>query len=110
MKSSTADPLVVLARITKSSKAYYQLLNEGPGPEHFTVFLGMLPEGLRTYYQQKGFEGSRRSVLFRRFVLEQAGRRMDAFLKERLAASEFEFWQEQDNYQKNLLFSLKESA
>lgn len=110
MNSNREQPLAVLSRIAQSSKAYYQLLAEGPGPEHFSVFMESLPEGLRTYYEQKGYEGSRKSVLFRRFVLEQEGRRMDAFLKERLEVSEFKLWQEQDNYQKELIFSLKQSA
>lgn len=73
-------------------------------------FLENLPEGLRTYYQQKGYEASRKSILFRRFVLEQAGRRMDAFLKERLDVSEFELWQQQDHYQTTLLLSLRQAV
>ena len=82
--SDAVTPLVVLSKIAQSSKEYYQLLVDGPRPEHFEEFLESLPEGPRPYYQQKGYEASQKNVLFRRFVLEQACRRMDSFLRERL--------------------------
>lgn len=105
-----AETLIALSRIASSSKEYYQLLNDGPQPEHFADFLDMLPKGIQLYYQQKGFEESRKSVLFRRFVLEQAGRRMDSFLQERLNIDEFKLWKEQDIYQTALFFKLKQPA
>ena len=107
MNANSEEALSVLAKIACSSKAYYQLLNDGPQPEHFAEFLNRLPDGLQSYYRQKGYEGSKKSILFRRFVLEQEGRRMDTFLKERLNISEFKLWEEQDIYQTELFFKLK---
>ncbi|AHM60348.1 hypothetical protein D770_10455 [Flammeovirgaceae bacterium 311] len=108
--SVAVEPLEVLFKIAQRSKEYYQLLADGPQQEHFDEFLESLPEGLRSYYQQKGFKGSQKNILFRRYVLEQAGRRMDAYLRERLDTAEFRLWQEQDAYQMKLFFSLKQSA
>ena len=105
--NSPEQPLQMLARIAQSSKAYYQLLHTGPMPEHFNPFIESLSEGLRAYFMQKGFEGSRQNILFRRFVLERAGQRMDVFLKERLDSTEFKCWQEQDSYQTALLLRVE---
>ena len=74
------------------------------------MFVASLPEGMQSYYRQKGFGGSRRNILFRRFVLEQAGRRMDSFLRDRLNVAEFRLWQEHDGYQQQLLFKLNQPA
>lgn len=105
-----AEPLHTLTKIAQSSKEYYQLLHEGPQARHFTSFLESLPEGVSSYFQQKGFEASRHNILFRRFVLEQAGQRMDAFLQERLDSDEYKLWQEQDAYQIELMLRVKQSA
>ena len=110
MSDFSEEPLSMLAKIAQSSKEYYQLLHKGPQPEHFLPFLQSLPEALRSYYLQKGFVASQKSVLFRRFVLEQAGRNMHAFLHERLNGTELKLWQDQDAYQAELLLRVKESA
>lgn len=109
MNTSQEQPLHILSKIAHSSKAYYQLLQTGPRPEHFAPFLESLSEGLRSYFVQKGFEASRQNILFRRFVLERAGQRMDAFLQERLDSAEYKLWQEQDSYQAELLLRIKSS-
>ncbi len=108
--TSFVEPIKVLSKIAQSSKEYYQLLHEGPQAEHFDGFLKSLPEGLRSYFQQKGFEASRQNILFRRFVLEAAGLRMDAYLQQRLDVSEYRLWKEQDAYQVTLLLRVKQSA
>lgn len=110
MNSSFVEPLKIMSKIVQNSKEYYQLLHEGPQAEHFDEFLKSLPEGLRSYFQQKGFEASRQNILFRRFVLEAAGLRMDAYLRTRLDVSEYRLWKEQDAYQAELLLRVKQSA
>lgn len=105
--TSLEQPLQMLSKIAQSSKAYYQLLHTGPRPEHFAPFLESLTEGLRSYFLQKGFEASQQNILFRRFVLERAGQRMDAFLQERLDSAEYKLWQEQDSYPAALLLRIK---
>ena len=104
-----SDARDVLAKIARSSHQYYELLAPAHSELiHFHEFLWGLPEALKQYFQRKGFEGSSKNVLFRRFVLERTGTRMDAFLQERLNADEFQLWQEQDSYQKELLHRLNQ--
>jgi hypothetical protein len=111
-----SQSLNALSRIAQNSHQYYKLLEKPLGVdspdveqmEHYHAFLQELPEGLKAHFQRKGYEGTRKNVLFRRFLLERSGKCMKAFLQERLDATEFRLWQEQDSYQQELLNRLNQ--
>ncbi len=110
MQPSLNTPLHLLTKIAQCSKEYYALVQDGPQQMHFAEFLESLSEGLKSYFQEKGFEASRQNIMFRRFVLERAGLQMDAFLRERLDLNAYKIWQEQDAYQVELLLRIKQTA
>ncbi len=69
MYRSSIGPLALLIRIVQSSKKIYHEAPDVPQQEYFNRFLARLPEDLQSYYSEKGFEASKQSMLFRRFIL-----------------------------------------
>lgn len=96
MKRSLTFLLQLLRRVITNNKEYSLLYCEEPAPNLFARFLECLPEDLQAYYLHKGFELSKQSILFQRFMLEQAGIHKNTFIRAQLDAKEYQIWQERD--------------
>jgi hypothetical protein len=74
--------------------AYYALVCDADlSADDFAAFLSHLPPKAQAAVGAGGFEANRHLLPFRRYVLEQRGRPMPAYMQEHLSSSAWNYWQ-----------------
>lgn len=89
--------LKVLREIVAASEAYYKQLQGAPTFYHYQQFLNALSPAVKSHFLRKGYTASCRSSLLKRFVLEEAGVRMERFMRQLLSTEAYLLWRRQDS-------------
>jgi len=86
--------MTLLEEIAQTEAAYYQQLSELElTAAEFAAFLSHLPPKARLTVGATGVEANRDLLPFRRYVLEQRGQPLGAYLLAQLSPAAFAYWQ-----------------
>jgi hypothetical protein len=63
-----------------------------PNDVNFKEWIESLQEPMKSAFKEKGIEGCKGVLNYRRFLLELEDNGMDEFMKSKLGAEDFDFW------------------
>lgn len=94
MLSSAIFPMTLPEEIAQTEAGYYQQLSKSDlTAAEFNAFLSHLPSKAQLAVAATGFESNRDLLPFRRYVLEQRGQPLAAYLLKQLSPIAFAYWE-----------------
>ena len=74
--------------------SYYQIQRSTPSEQDYAEWVALLPDLLRSRYEQLGFEGGKNTMDFRSYFIALRNREMVAYMQENLSPEDFSLWLE----------------